>query len=315
MSDSLKDFRGLILRPNKMAWFMFIDESGQDRKNSPYEVLAGVAIHDGTLWPLIRQLHEAEVSCFGRRYSSGNSELKGTKILKRKVFQHANLNCSVVRQDIPTLAKECLDDGANFNTVRHFKALALAKIEYVDKVFSICEAFGCKIFASVVETDSPETTSGGLRKDYAYLFQRFFYFLEDEGNQTGRTERGVLVFDELEKSKSHIFIDQSHAYFLETATGRARADLIVPEPFFVHSDLTTGVQIADLVAYCISWCFRTPRMTKPARQELSQFDGYIARMRYRTQRLVQGNPKFEIWSIAHIADLRTNLEKLDDEEE
>ncbi len=25
------------------------------------------------------------------------------------------------------------------------------------------------------------------------------------------------------------------------------------EPFFVHSDLTTGVQVADLIAYYISW--------------------------------------------------------------
>ena len=31
-----------------MAFFLFIDESGQDRRNSPYEVLAGVAVEDIT---------------------------------------------------------------------------------------------------------------------------------------------------------------------------------------------------------------------------------------------------------------------------
>ena len=41
-----------------------------------------------------------------------------------------------------------------------------------------------------------------------------------------------------------------------------RATLIIAEPFFVHSDLTTGVQIADLIAYCISWGLRFGRMTK-----------------------------------------------------
>ena len=50
-----------------------------------------------------------------------------------------------------------------------------------------------------------------------------------------------------------LLIDQMHRYFEETAVGRHRASRIIPEPFFVHSDLTTGVQIADLLAYVISW--------------------------------------------------------------
>ena len=32
----------------------------------------------------------------------------------------------------------------------------------------------------------------GLRKDYAYLFERFFYFLEDNAAR----EQGIVVFDE-----------------------------------------------------------------------------------------------------------------------
>jgi hypothetical protein len=49
--------------------------------------------------------------------------------------------------------------------------------------------------------------------------------------------------DELEKSKSHILIGQAHRYFKDTHTGRHRSSRIIPEPFFVHSDLTTGIQI------------------------------------------------------------------------
>ena len=49
----------------------------------------------------------------------------------------------------------------------------------------------------------------GLRKDYAYLFERFFYFLEDNAAR----EQGIVVFDELEKSQSHLLIDQMHRYF------------------------------------------------------------------------------------------------------
>lgn len=294
-----------------MAWFLFIDESGQDHKESPYEVLAGIAIKDEALWGLIQEVHDAELAHFGRRYSEGARELKGTKILKRKTFSHAKLNCQVLPNEVPQLARETLDDGAKNKSIRHLKSLALAKIAYVSDLFAMCATHGCRVFASVVETDAPPTASGGLRKDYAYLFERFFYFLEDEAENNGQRQQGVIVFDELEKARSHILIDQAHRYFKETATGRLRAQLIVPEPFFVHSDLTTGVQIADLVAYCISWGFRTPHMTKPARIELASYGAQIARLRYRTYRLRMGNPSFEIWSIAHIDDLRTSRELID----
>lgn len=64
---------------------------------------------------------------------------------------------------------------------------------------------GCRTFASIVETDACPTATGGLRKDYAYLFERFFYFLEDNNSR----EQGIVVFDELEKSQSHLLIDQT----------------------------------------------------------------------------------------------------------
>lgn len=296
-----------------MAWFLFVDESGIDHRESPYEVLAGVAIKDEYLWDLIKELHDAEVSHFGRRYSSGLHELKGKKILKAKTFHLASLNCQVLPHEVRELAKQNLDNGAVNNSVRHLKAQALAKIAYVSDVFSICNSYDCKLFASVVETDAPATALDGLRKDYAYLFQRFYYFLEDMSEDSGFPQHGIIVFDELEKSRSHILIDQAHRYFKETATGRQRARLIVPEPFFVHSDLTTGVQIADLVAYCISWGFRTSAMREPAREELRPYVTQIARMRHRAIREMHGNPNYEIWSIAHITDLRTSLERLDEE--
>ena len=290
-----------------MAWFLFIDESGHDRVASPYEVLAGVAIQDRALRELVGCLHDAEFDAFGRRYSDGHRELKGSVLLKRKVFRHRELNVEFDPADIPALAKAALDDGARADASM-LKALAVAKLHYVASVFDICARFDCRAFASIVETDAPRTTGSGLRKDYAYLFERFFYFLED--NNVG--EQGIVVFDEVEKSKSHLLIDQMHRYFAQTAVGRRRASRIIPEPFFVHSDLTTGVQIADLVAYVISWGFRMPRMTKPAREELSPFANRIARLRYRAVRERLGNPEFEIWSFAHLSDLRTQAERNED---
>ena len=290
-----------------MAWFLFIDESGHDRCASPYEVLAGIAIRDLALREFIARLHDAEVASFGRRYSNAHRELKGSRLLKRKVFRHAGLNADLDPTQIPTLACAALDDGTEASPVM-LKALALAKLDYVAKVFDICAEFGSRAFASIVETNARPTERGGLRKDYAYLFERFFYFLEDNAAD----EQGIVVFDELEKSKSHLLIDQMHRYFEETAVGQHRASRIIPEPFFVHSDLTTGVQIADLLAYVISWGFRLPTMTKPAREELSPFADRIARLRYLTTRERRGNPRFGIWSFALITDLRTQAERDDD---
>jgi hypothetical protein len=291
----------------RVTYFLFIDESGHDRINSPYEVLAGVSIQDRDLWNLITALHDAEFRHFGRRYSDGNRELKGSKLLKTKVFQHAALNAIVPDNDRAALARSALDDGASADIIK-IKALALAKLGYVKEVFDICSRFRCKAFASIVETDAKPTSSDGLRKDYGYLFERFFYFLEDIPG----SDFGVIVFDELEKSKSHILIDQTHRYFRETAVGRHRASLIVPEPFFVHSDLTTGVQIADLIAYVVSWGFRTAQIIKPARNELRPYAHQVASLRHKSKRQQDENPEFMVWSFAHIRDLRTKQELYDE---
>lgn len=122
-------------------------------------------------------------------------------------------------------------------------------------------------------------------------------------------EQGIIVFDELEKTKSHLLISQAQKYFRESATGLHRSSRIVPEPFFVHSDLTTGVQIADLVAYTISWGFRFQALTRPARKELEPFAKLVGSLRSVAVRERHGNSQFQIWSFAHVRDLRTRLEK------
>ena len=291
-----------------MAYFIFVDESCQDRRNSPYEVLAGIAIKDSALWDMVQDLHAAELRAFGRRYSSGPSELKGTKLLKAKVCHHARLNVDVKSEQVQRLAKQALDNGA-CASVANFKALALAKIAYVQEVFGICAKYECKAFASIVETDTVASETDGLRKDYAYLFERFSYYLEDIAQRDYRQHQGIVVFDELDKTQSHLLINQTHKYFKDTATGRQRSALIVPEPFFVHSDLTTGVQIADLIAYTVSWGFRLPAMIKPARPELNEFSRQVAKLRYHTVRNRAGRSDFSIWSFAHIRDLRTRMER------
>lgn len=289
-----------------MAYFLFIDESGQDHRESPYEVLAGIAVHDRDIGRLAREAREDELRYFGRRYTSGVHELKGKVLLKKKVFQHAGLNVKVLDVDVASLAKAALDDGANAG-IKELKGLALAKLAFVQSAFELCHKCQCRAFASIVETNAPTTALTGLRKDYAYLFERFYYFLEEKGN-----EQGVIVFDELEKSQSHLLVDQMYAYFNGTSVGRQRSGRIVPEPFFVHSHLTTGVQFADLVAYVVSWGFRLTRMTKPYRPELATFARQVGGLRHYASRSLNGKP-FTVPSFSHITDLRTSTERLAEE--
>ncbi|HYE57899.1 MAG TPA: DUF3800 domain-containing protein, partial [Rhodothermales bacterium] len=96
-----------------MAQLLFVDESGQDRGPSPYEVLAGVSVEDRSLWPLVCAIQKAEHEHFGRRYSEDRSELKGKKLLKAKTFRQAVQLPRFVPDERQALARRCLDDGAH----------------------------------------------------------------------------------------------------------------------------------------------------------------------------------------------------------
>jgi hypothetical protein len=284
-----------------MAHFLFIDESGHDAGPSPYEVLAGFAVEDRDLWNFVQALHDSELRHFGIRYSAGTRELKAKKILKRKVFRHASECEQIDQEERRELAKSALQQGS-LAGFREMCGLAQAKISYVNDILEICSRFRCRAFASIISDHSSRDLSANhLRKDYAYLFERFYYFLEDNHSNAA----GIIVFDELEKSKSHILVGQMDSYFKKTAKGRQRADQIIPEPFFVHSDLTTGIQVADLIAYLLSWGFRTGDLIKPVRKELSEMVDRLCRLRYRATRTVGEHPRFDIWSFAVIPDLRT----------
>jgi hypothetical protein len=287
-----------------MSFLLFIDESGQDRRHSPYEVLAGLAVEDRDLWNLITAIKQTELSCFGRRYAEQEHELKAKRILKTKVFRHAAQLPPIEPEDRRALAKECLDLGDQAGR-EQLTALAQAKIEFVKQVLQLCARFRCKAFASITSRNAPKPSGDFLRKDYAYLFERFFYFLEDAGPEA----LGLVVFDELERSQSHILVNQMARYFRDTQTGRMRSGHVIPEPFFVHSDLTTAIQIADLLAYIIAWGVRIGEMDEPSRTELAELADLVMALRYRTVRDVGNSQSFVVWSFKVIGDLRPREER------
>ena len=287
-----------------MAYFLFVDESGQDGRESPYEVLAGVAIEDRDIWNLVKSLQDAEVKQFGIRYKSMAREIKAKRFLNAKSFRLANQLPSIPLEERREHAKRCLESGESAGK-KELTSLAQSKIAYVQDVLDICSRFRCKAFASIVSQKSQRPIHGHLRKDYAYLFERFYYFLEDKASSTS----GIVVFDELDRSQSHILIEQMERYFRYTLKGRQRAGQIIPEPFFVHSDLTTAIQVADFIAYIISWGVRFSGMEEPARLELQSLADQVCSLRYRTIRETEDLHTRSIWSFTVITDLRPRSEQ------
>jgi hypothetical protein len=277
-----------------------------DGKENPYEVLCGVAIKDSELWNLIQRIHDLEQDIFGMRISNGALELKGKKLLKRKTFRLAEQLPSINKDERRNLVRSCLEKGRS-NVIarqsisrRELTALGQAKLDFVSCLLELCAQYRVHAFASIVSNTSqrPEGLSF-LRKDYAFLFERFYYYLEDRPGDP----MGVVVFDELEKSRCHLLIHQMETYFLKSEKGRMRSSRIVPEPFFVHSDLTTAIQIADLVAYITCWGVQVGQMPEPPRPELAALANQVCQLRYRAVREIEGRGDFVVWSFAVIDDL------------
>jgi Protein of unknown function (DUF3800) len=295
-----------------MSFLLFMDESGHDRVASPREVLAGIAIEDQNLWNFVCAVHDAEMQFFGGRISAGQLELKGEKLLKRKVFRHASQLESFAPEERVRLARACLERGAaskgesrgGGTTRAELTALGQAKLAFVEKVLAVCGSFQVRALASIIPRAAPRTAGDFLRKDYAYLFERYFYFLEERGPDAV----GLVIFDEREKTLSHLLVDQLTRYFRETAKGRIRASKIVPEPFFVHSDLTTAVQVADLIAYITAWGVDLGR--EPAeRPELAPFADLVCELRHKSKRQEPQGEERTVWSFAWIDDLRPRDER------
>jgi hypothetical protein len=271
------------------------------------------------LWNLVRAVRSAERDHFGDYLRNLLSEeTKARKLLKAKRLRIAAQPCNIPDGEGPKLAHSLLIKGKTAReqklpkageTYSELVAYSREVLAFVHDVLDIAASFSIQLFAAVTDPQAPRPEEGKLRKDYVYLFERYFYFLETLAPR----ERGLVVFDELEKTQAHILLQQMAAYFLGTQTGRYRSSRIVPEPFFVHSDLTTGVFLADLAAYIIAWAWRLQRMTQPVREELRPYAQKLHDMQFQGEKPKGGGQGiWELHGIVYIDDLRGQFDRADD---
>jgi hypothetical protein len=293
----------------------FIDESGHDHKEAPYEVLAGVSIRERDLWNLIQAIHNAELEFLGLHMTDVGLEMKGRKLLKKKITRFAGEGPEIAPDERRRLVRSLLRKGwdrSQGHAVEDVKfnelvAYGQAVREFVQRVFELAARFGARTFAAIVGLNAPRPTDPTfLRKDYAYLFERYYQYLE----AVLTNEMGLVVFDELEKAQSRILLGQLERYFLESEKGYQRSARVVPEPFFVHSDLTTLVQIADLAAYCVNWGLRLKGMTEPTRAEIEPLARMVYDMKFVGKWFDEGSQQEKpLYGIFYVDDLRPKRER------
>lgn len=255
-----------------MAWFLFMDESGHDHKVLPYEVRGGFAIAEDKLWLLLQDANRLELDCFGGRLADYKSEIKGSKLLTKDRFKWANQADVMEASSRQPLCRAFLQAGLEKKAPKkdQFTAYGQACLLMADGIFEILERYQTKVFASAVPRGAGKPDPAAppppdiLRKDHVFLLERFFYFLEKE------RQRGILVMDEVEEQADRQFVRKLEKYFNGTLKGRQRASWIVPSPFFVASNMTLPVQMADVLIYALNFGYRRKgEMEAPCREEIA----------------------------------------------
>lgn len=287
-----------------MAWLLFLDESGHDHKQTPYEVHGGVALHAGEVWPFVQDVERLELECFGTRLAEFGKELKGRHLLDRDRFRWAGQASPMVPEERRRHCRAFFTKGLEKKppSRQEFTAYGQACLEMARSIFQALRFRKARLFAAVIprEVRRPTTFEAEeyLRKDQVFLLQRYFDFLEAE------REHGLLVRDQVGHAQDRRFVSRMERYFTRTETGRYRTTWIVPMPLFVSSELTYPVQAADLTVYCLNWGFRLPSrgMDAATRPEIaSEFGPWIHQLQFRGESYREGNVYPE-YGIVYVPD-------------
>jgi len=285
-----------------MSVLLFLDESGHDHKNAPYEVRGGVALRAERLWPFIRDIKRLEEACFGDSLHHYKSEIKGHRLLDKNRFKWASQEPPLDDLARRKHAVGFLNKGVQKQppTRLEFTAYGQACLEMVRGIFETLRTHEARVFAVAIpcSVEKPPTFEAEeyLRKDYVFLLERFFYFLEEQ-NQTG-----LLVMDQTDQSEDRRFVRRLERYFTLTQPGRYRTSRIVPSPFFVSSDMTYPVQVADVCIYCVNHAFRLPTqgMDGPVRPEVhAESLGHLFNLQWKGQGYREGHV-FNSFGIAFV---------------
>jgi len=287
-----------------MSYLLAMDESGHDHRTMPYEVRGGIALHATKVWPFVQAMRNLEESSFGDQLHRYKVEIKGHTLLDKRKFKWAMQGDPMEHVARRKHALAFLNRGAQNQspTRQEFTAYGQACLIMARGIFELLNSHGAVLFAVAIpkSIQKPATYEAEeyLRKDHVFLLERYFYFLET------KSEAGLLVLDETEKSQDRNFVRRLERYFTRTQTGRFRAARIVPAPFFVSSDMTPLIQAADVCVYALNWGFRLPSsgMNEAVRDEIdSEFSPWIRRLRFEMHGEDEAG-KYRVYGVTFVSD-------------
>jgi hypothetical protein len=175
---------------NKVSYLLFLDESGHDHRNSPYEVRGGIAVHASKLWPFIQDMQRLELASFGTPLHQFKTELKGCQLLDKDRFKWASQEQRMPDEKRRKHCRGFLTKGLEKKSpIRpEFTAYGQACLEMATGIFELLRQHNARLFAAAIprEVARPDTFEAEeyLRKDQVFLLERYFYF-SNRRNSTG----------------------------------------------------------------------------------------------------------------------------------
>ena len=127
------------------------------------------------------------------------------------------------------------------------------KVEFVEEVLSLCKRYKLLAFAiGMRQLEGPMLT--GFSPEESRIFRVYHYFLERVEammQEDYPDDMAIVLLDSSDKetNKRHAIAFGNFLYGHEAGK---RMQKIVETPFFVTSEFTPGIQIADLFAYALA---------------------------------------------------------------
>jgi hypothetical protein len=230
-------------------YFFYVDESGNRKPTSGGEVyvLTAVGIHEYQWKKFYQNITDYKRSLIGRIYRD----------------QHIRLNLSdcEVKSNWIRIAAE---------RQKHIFLNSLTEDELRDltnKYYSRLDIHYMVIISIIIhkpKLDSFMDRNKVHRKAWELLCERIENFMHEYHFKN----KAIIICDDMSKSEN-ISLAMKHAYLLETCTSCGlHLNHILEMPLFVRSELSEGVQLADLCAYNFQRAFRDRDMNYPYFQRL-----------------------------------------------
>ena len=167
---------------------------------------------------------------------------------------------------------------------------------------NIAASFNVQVFATMVDPNTPRPARGKLRMDYIRLFERYVLFLS---KHCPPRERGLVVFDELDKSLASGLVQQMAAYFLGHPDGQYQSSRIVPGTVLRSLRPDDRSLPGDLTAYILGWGWRLHKCPNRMRAELQPYARKPHDMQFHGQKpKADGTGVWQLHGITYFDDLR-----------